>query len=84
MLKHGAKPFAIYVQHMAVLAKHRGKGQAVRRSGGQAIVGHVEHGRAAGRTTKGCGAKPKRLSAPTCGAQSSVNMIGCRGVRAEN
>lgn len=74
-LKHAEKLLAIYPQQTAALDKHRGKGQqkvTVEHvhvaAGGQAIVGHVEHGRAAGRRTKGAGAKPERLSASTSGA----------------
>jgi hypothetical protein len=71
-LKHGAKLLAIYTQQMSALNKHRGKGQQKVtvehvhvEAGGQAIVGHVERGRAAGRRMKGASAKPERLNAST-------------------
>jgi hypothetical protein len=74
-LKHAAKLLAIYLQQMAALDKHRGKGQQKVtvehvhvEAGGQAIVGHVERGQSTGRRTKGAGAKPERLSASTSDA----------------
>jgi hypothetical protein len=71
-LKHGVKLLAIYAQQTAALDKHRGKGQQKVtvehvhvEAGGQAIVGHVERGRAAGRRLKGASVKPEQLNAST-------------------
>ncbi len=59
-LKHAAKFLSICLRQIEVLDKHRGKGQqkiTVERvnveSGGQAIVGHVEVGKAEGAPDKG-------------------------------
>ena len=58
-LKHATKLLATYSRQIEVLNKHRGKGQqkiTVERvnveSGGQAIVGHVEAGKADGSPKK--------------------------------
>jgi hypothetical protein len=71
-LKHGAKLLGIYVQQLAALDKRRGKGQQKVtveyvnvESGGQAIVGHVEHGKPAGRARRRSGPNPRQVEAPT-------------------
>ena len=59
-LKHAAKFLSIYSRQIEVLNKHRGKGQQKVtveyvnvESGGQAVVGHVEAGKADGAPKKG-------------------------------
>ena len=68
-LKHAAKLLSIYARQIEVLDKHRGKGQQKVtveyvnvESGGQAVVGHVESGKAAGTPRKVT--KPKLKAIP--------------------
>ena len=67
-LKHAAKLLSIYARQIEVLDKHRGKGQQKVtveyvnvESGGQAVVGHVESGKAAGTPRKVTKPKPKAI-----------------------
>jgi hypothetical protein len=67
-LKHAAKLLSIYARQIEVLDKHRGKGhQKVTveyvnvESGGQAVVGHIESGKAAGTPRKVTKPKPKAI-----------------------
>jgi hypothetical protein len=84
-LKHGAKLMALYVQQVAALDKRRGKGQQKVtveyvnvESGGQAIVGHVEQGRAAGRARRRSGPNPRQLEAPTDEAMKPLNKTSAK------
>jgi hypothetical protein len=84
-LKHGAKLMGIYVQQLAMLDKRRGKGQQKVtveyvnvESGGQAIVGHVEQGRAAGRARRRSGPNPRQLEAPTDEAMKPLNKTSAK------
>ena len=67
-LKHAAKLLSIYTRQIDVLDKHRGKGQQKVtveyvniESGGQAVVGHVESGRAAAWHKKGNQPEPRAI-----------------------
>ena len=67
-LKHAAKLLSIYARQIEVLDKHRGKGhQKVTveyvnvESGGQAVVGHIESGKAASTPRKVTKPKPKAI-----------------------
>ena len=67
-LKHAAKLLSIYARQIEVLDKHRGKGQQKVtveyvnvESGGQAVVGHIESGKAAGTPRKVTKPKPKAI-----------------------
>jgi hypothetical protein len=67
-LKHAAKLLSIYARQIEVLDKHRGKGQQKVtveyvnvESGGQAVVGHVESGKAAGTPRMVTKPKPKAI-----------------------
>lgn len=67
-LKHATKLLSIYARQIEVLDKHRGKGQQKVtveyvnvESGGQAVVGHVESGKAAGAPRKVTKPKPKAI-----------------------
>lgn len=68
-LKHATKLLSIYSRQIEVLDKHRGKGQQKMiveyvnvEAGGQAVVGHVEAGRADGAIRKGRKPRPLALS----------------------
>ncbi len=59
-LKHATKLLSIFSRQIEVLNKHRGKGQQKMtiehvnvESGGQAMVGHIEAGKADGAPKKG-------------------------------
>jgi hypothetical protein len=84
-LKHGAKLMGIYVQQLATLDKRRGKGQQKVtveyvnvEPGGQAIVGNVEQGRAAGRARRRSGPNPRQLEAPTDEVMKPLNEIAAK------
>jgi hypothetical protein len=84
-LKHGAKLMALYVQQVAALDKRRGKGQQKVtveyvnvESGGQAIVGNVEQGRAGGRARRRSGPNSRQLEAPTDEAMKPLNKTSAK------
>jgi hypothetical protein len=67
-LKQATKLLSVYSRQIEVLDKHRGKGQQKVtveyvnvESGGQAVVGHVESGKAAGTPRKVTKPKPKAI-----------------------
>ena len=71
-IKHAAKLMSLYTQQMAALDKHRGGGRqkitvehVTVEAGGQAIVGHVNHG---GAPRSSVAPAPEAVAAPTDGA----------------